>query len=137
MKHRGSSNTSVVTGAFQSNKYLAKPPVERVARVTERTQKFWRRKQYHIVNSDVTRLEILNSARGQTETSVSAVTRLFTMPLTQAARHKTAAASRGETLIPAASSVSSPMPLTAALRKEQRGLVGIRPFEPMHLWQRC
>jgi len=53
MKHRGSSNTSVVTGAFQANKYLAKPSVEWVARATERTQKFWRRKQYHIVDSDV------------------------------------------------------------------------------------
>jgi hypothetical protein len=37
MNHQGSSNTFVLTGAFQSNKYLAKPSVERVARATERT----------------------------------------------------------------------------------------------------
>jgi len=34
-----------------------------------------------------------------------------------AARHKTAAANRGETIVPAAGSVSSDVALTAALRK--------------------
>ena len=43
-----------------------------------------------------------------------------TIGLHPAARHKTAAASRGETLVPAAGSVSSALTLTAALRKLQR-----------------
>jgi hypothetical protein len=33
LKHEGSSNPFVLTGAFQSNKYLAKPSAERVGRL--------------------------------------------------------------------------------------------------------
>jgi len=45
-------------------------------------------------------------------------------------RHKTAAASRAEPHFPAAGSA---MTLTAALRIQQRTLLEIRPFEPLHL----
>lgn len=115
MKHRGSSNTSVVTGALQSNKYLAKLAVERFTRATDRTQKFWRRKQYHIVDSDVSYAGNLKFCK-----RIDACERSYSPVHTVShpeERHKTATASRGETLIPAASSASSVMPFTAALRK--------------------
>jgi hypothetical protein len=38
-------HTFALTGAFQSNKYLAKPSVERVATATERTQKVLEKKK--------------------------------------------------------------------------------------------
>jgi len=58
-------------------------------------------------------LEILNSARGQTEVCVRGYSPVHNASHT-AAWHKTAAASRGEALVLA---VGSEMTLTAALRK--------------------
>jgi len=66
------------------------------------------------------------------------VEQLFpTIGVNPAARHKTAVASREETLVRATGSVSSANTLTAALRKWQCTLVETRPFEPTHLWRRC
>jgi hypothetical protein len=44
--------------------------------------------------------------------------------------------SSGDMLVLSTGSVISAMTLTAALRKEQRKILEIRPFESLHLWKR-